>query len=158
MRPSSFNTGVEPSPAPPTATDLQTAALLEENRRISTGQATATSTATYSAAAASLSSLRATQAQNPGSSAAPLGADGDPPPGTNESMLRAQLDYARALDFEGATLDELSEVTATLGEIRDIAVQVLGSAHPDTVNMENLLQQAQDELAARQAPPPPGSA
>ena len=157
MRPSSFNTGVEPSPAPPTATDLQTAALLEENRRISTGQATATSTATYSAAT-SLSSLRATQAQNPGSSAAPLGADGDPPPGTNESMLRAQLDYARALDFEGATLDELSEVTATLGEIRDIAVQVLGSAHPDTVNMENLLQQAQDELAARQAPPPPGSA
>jgi hypothetical protein len=145
MRPSSFNTGVEPSPAPPTATDL-----LEENRRISTGQATATSTATYSAAT-SLSSLRATQAQNPGSSAAPLGADGDPPPGTNESMLRAQLDYARALDFESATLDELSEVTATLGEIRDIAVQVLGSAHPDTVNMENLLQQAQDELAARQA-------
>ena len=131
MRPSSFNTGVEPSPAPPTATDL-----LEENRRISTGQATATSTATYSAAT-SLSSLRATQAQNPGSSAAPLGADGDPPPGTNESMLRAQLDYARALDFEGATLDELSEVTATLGEIRDIAVQVTGSAHPDTVNMEN---------------------
>ena len=152
MRPSSFNTGVEPSPAPPTATDL-----LEENRRISTGQATATSTATYSAAT-SLSSLRATQAQNPGSSAAPLGADGDPPPGTNESMLRAQLDYARALDFEGATLDELSEVTATLGEIRDIAVQVLGSAHPDTVNMENLLQQARDALAACQAPPPPGSA
>ena len=38
-------------------------------------------------------------------------------------MLRAQLDYARALDFEGATLDELSEVTATLGEIRDIAVR-----------------------------------
>ena len=73
-------------------------------------------------------------------------------------MLRAQLDYARALDFEGATLDELSEVTATLGEIRDIAVQVLSSAHPDTVNMENLLQQAQDALAARQAPPPPGSA
>ena len=68
-------------------------------------------------------------------------------------MLRAQLDYARALDFEGATLDELSEVTATLGEIRDIAVQVLGSAHPDTVNMENLLQQAQD--AARR---PPGAA
>ena len=116
MRPSSFNTGVEPSPAPPTATDL-----LEENRRISTGQATATSTATYSAAT-SLSSLRATQAQNPGSSAAPLGADGDPPPGTNESMLRAQLDYARALDFEGATLDELSEVTATLGEIRDLSL------------------------------------
>ena len=125
---------------------------------ISTGQATATSTATYSAAT-SLSSLRAiTQAQNPGSSAAPLGADGDPLPGTNESMLRAQLDYARALDFDGATLDELSEVTATLGEIRDIAMQVLGSAHPDTVNMENLLQQARDALAACQAPPPPGSA
>ena len=123
MRPSSFNTGVEPSPAPPTATDL-----LEENRRISTGQATATSTATYSAAT-SLSSLRATQAQNPGSSAAPLGADGDPPPGTNESMLRAQLDYARALDFEGATLDELSEVTATLGEIRDIALPRLSLIH-----------------------------
>ena len=118
----------------------------------------ATSTATYSAAT-SLSSLRATQAQNPGSSAAPLGADGDPPPGTNESMLRAQLDYARALDFDNATLEELSEAVAALGEIRDIARQVLGSAHPDTVNMENLLQEAQDALAARQAPPPPpGSA
>ena len=64
-----------------------------------------------------------------------------------------------ALNFDAAaTLDDLSEATATLGEIRDIAVQVLGSAHPDTVNMENLLQQAQDALAARQAPPPPGSA
>ena len=159
MRPSSFNTGVEPSPAPPTATDLQppapreTAALLEQNIRVSTGQ----SAATYSAA----SSL------NP--AALPGGRDYVAPPGT-ESMLREQLDYARALDFDNATLEELSEAVAALGEIRDIAVQVLGSAHPDTVNMENLLQEAQDALAARQAvpqgpehgrgpaPPPPGSA
>ena len=54
--------------------------------------------------------------------------------------------------------DQLSEAVAALREIRDIALQVLGSAHPDTVNMENLLQEAQDALAARQAPPPPGSA
>ena len=73
-------------------------------------------------------------------------------------MIRAQLDHARALDFENGTLEDLNEAVATLGEIRDIALQVLGSAHPDTVNMENLLQQAQDALAARQAPPPPGSA
>ena len=142
MRPSSFNTGVEPSPAPPTATDLQppapreTEALLAQNMRVSMGQAL--------------------QAQNP--AALPGGRDYVAPPGTNEHMLRAQLDYARALDFENATLGELSEAAATLGEIRDIAVQVLGSAHPDTVNMENLLQEAQDALAARQAPPPPGSA
>ena len=111
---------------------------------MSTGQAT------------SLSSLRAAQAPNP--AALPGGRDYVAPPGTNEHMLRAQLDYARALDFDNATLGELSEAVATLGEIRDIAMQVLGSAHPDTVNMENLLQQAQDALAARQAPPPPGSA
>ena len=122
---------------------------------MSTGQAT------------SLSSLRAAQAPNP--AALPGGRDYVAPPGT-ESMLREQLDYARALDFDNATLEELSEAVAALGEIRDIAVQVLGSAHPDTVNMENLLQEAQDALAARQAvpqgpehgrgpaPPPPGSA
>ena len=99
--------------------------------------------------------VQAIQAQNP--AALPGGRDYVAPPGT-ESMLREQLDYARALDFENATLGELSEAVATLGEIRDIALQVLGSAHPDTVNMENLLQEAQDALAARQAPPPPGSA
>ena len=156
MRPSSFNTGVEPSPAPPTATE--TAALLEENVRISTGQATARSM------------VQAIQAQNP--AALPGGRDYEAPPGT-ESMLREQLDYARALDFDNATLEELSEAVAALGEIRDIARQVLGSAHPDTVNMETLLQEAQGALAACQAgpqgpehgrgpapppPPPPGSA
>ena len=111
---------------------------------MSTGQAT------------SLSSLRAAQAPNP--AALPGGRDYVAPPGTNEHMLRAHLDHARALDFENGTLDDLNEAVATLGEFRDIAVQVLGSANPHTVNMENLLQQAQDELAARQAPPPPGSA
>ena len=100
--------------------------------------------------------VQAIQAQNP--AALPGGRDYEEPPG-NEHMLRAQLDYARALDFESATLEELSEAVAALGEIRDIAVQVLGSAHPDTVNMENLSQEAQGALAARQAPPPPpGSA
>ena len=125
---------------------------------MSTGQV---SMATYSAAASSLSSL------NP--AALPGGRDYVAPPGT-ESMLREQLDYARALDFDNATLGELSEAVAALGEIHDIAQQVLGSAHPDTVNMEDLLQEAQDALAARQAvpqgpehgrgpaPPPPGSA
>ena len=123
---------------------------------MSTGQATARSM------------VQAIQAQNP--AALPGGRDYVAPPGTNRHMIRAQLDHARALDFENATLDELSEAVATLGEIRDIALQVLGSAHPDTVNMENLLQEAQDALAARQAvpqgpehgrgpaPPPPGSA
>ena len=110
---------------------------------MSTGQATARSM------------VQAIQAQNP--AALPGGRDYVAPPGTNRHMIRAQLDHARALDFENATLDELSEAVATLGEIRDIALQVLGSAHPDTVNMENLLQEAQDALAARQAPPPPGS-
>jgi hypothetical protein len=143
MRPSSFAAAEDMAPlAPPTP--QETAALLDENRRISTGQATARSM------------VQAIQAQNP--AALPGGRDYQAPPGTNEHMLRAQLDYARALDFENATLEELSEAVAALGEIRDIAVQVLGSAHPDTVNMENLLQEAQDALAAHQAPPPPGSA
>ena len=111
---------------------------------MSTGQATARSM------------VQAIQAQNPAT--LPGGRDYQAPPGT-ESMLREQLDYARALDFENATLDDLNEAVAALGEIRDIAQQVLGSAHPDTVNMKNLLQEAQDALAARQAPPPPpGSA
>lgn len=96
---------------------------------MSTGQATARSM------------VQAIQAQNPAT--LPGGRDYQAPPGTNEHMLRAQLDYARALDFENATLEELSEAVAALGEIRDIALQVLGSAHPDTVNMENLLQEAQ---------------
>ena len=66
--------------------------------------------------------------------------------------------YAEVLcRADGATLDDLREAVLTLEDAARIARRVLGSAHPDTVDIEASLRNAQAALRARE-PPPPGRA
>ena len=58
--------------------------------------------------------------------------------------------YARALLLDpGATLDDLREALNTLEEIEPTTRQVLGGAHPLTVDIEKCLQASREALAAR---------
>ena len=65
-----------------------------------------------------------------------------------------RLGYAMALYFNpDAKLDDLREAVETLEDIERTARRVLGGAHPLTVAVGTLLQDARAALAAREAPP-----
>ena len=55
----------------------------------------------------------------------------------------------------GATLDDVREAVATLEELARTARRVLGSAHPNTAEIEATLRNARAALRARETPPPP---
>ena len=55
---------------------------------------------------------------------------------------------------EGATLDDLREAVTRLEEIERTARRVLGGAHPLTVDIEGVVQNARAALRAREAPLP----
>ena len=74
---------------------------------------------------------------------------------SNETTLRLRWSYARALyENPGATLDDIREAVMTLEETTRIARQVLGGAHPLTVDIEYQLRDAElrAALRAREAP------
>ena len=58
--------------------------------------------------------------------------------------------YAEALYKDGATLDHLRESVATLEDTTRTARQVLGGAHPLTVDIERGLGNARAALRARE--------
>ena len=77
----------------------------------------------------------------------------------NENTLRMRSNYAITLYKDAAaTLDDLREAVTTLEETDRIARRVLGGAHPSVVQFERSLQYARATLAARETPPPSGSA
>ena len=51
-----------------------------------------------------------------------------------------------------ATLDDFREAVTTLEDAKRIARRVFGGAHPLTGAVEDSLQEARDELAARETP------
>ena len=80
--------------------------------------------------------------------------------GENHDLtLRMRMIYGRVLcQDDGATLDDLREAVLTLEDAARIARRVLGSAHPDTAEIEASLRAARAALRARETPSPPGSA
>ncbi len=69
----------------------------------------------------------------------------------DEITLRLRSTYAQSLyKNPAATLDDLREAVATLGEIARTARRVLGGAHPLAVNIETCLREARAALAARE--------
>ncbi len=78
----------------------------------------------------------------------------------SENTLKMRWSYARALyQYAGATLDDIREAVMTLEETTRIARQVLGGAHPLTVDIEDQLRDAElqaylraEYLRAREAP------
>ena len=71
----------------------------------------------------------------------------------NEVTLKISLVYAHALyKADGATLDDLREAVSTLEDAARIARRVLGSAHPDTAEIEASLRAARAALCARETP------
>ena len=61
--------------------------------------------------------------------------------------------YAKALCMDtDASLDDLREAVAMIGEIERTARRMLGGAHPRTVDMEQSLRKARAALRAREAP------
>ena len=70
----------------------------------------------------------------------------------HEFTLRLRANYAAALyTDDGATLDDLREALTTLEETDRIAQRVLGSAHPLTTWIEDVLRDARNILRAREA-------
>ena len=58
--------------------------------------------------------------------------------------------YAKTIYRDpGATLDDLREAVAMLEDTKRIARRVLGAAHPDTVQIELSLRDAQAALRSR---------
>ena len=77
----------------------------------------------------------------------------------DEVRLNMRWTYAQALYRDkGATLDDLREAITTLEDVAPIARRVFGGAHPSVVQFERSLQYARATLAARETPPPSGSA
>jgi chromosome condensin MukBEF MukE localization factor len=73
----------------------------------------------------------------------------------NEVTLGIRCNYASAFyNNPGATLDDLREAVATLGETERTARRVLGGAHPTVKTIEGRLQIAQAMLRFRESPPP----
>ena len=73
----------------------------------------------------------------------------------DEITLRMRWNYATALyEDAGAMLDDVREAVATLEELARTARRVLGSAHPNTAEIEATLRTAR----ARETPSPPGTA
>jgi hypothetical protein len=70
---------------------------------------------------------------------------------SNSTALRLSWNYARALYEDGATLDDLHEAVSTLEDTTWTARQVLGGAHPLTVDIERELGNARAALRAREA-------
>ena len=63
------------------------------------------------------------------------------------------MNYGRALyKDDGATLDDLREAVTSLEDTERIARRVLGGAHPNTVGIEQSLQEARTALRARERP------
>ena len=66
--------------------------------------------------------------------------------------MHSRANYAAALYMDdGATLDDLREASTTLEETDRIAQRVLGSAHPLTTWIEDVLRDARNILRAREA-------
>jgi len=69
----------------------------------------------------------------------------------NIQTLELRWNYALALHRDdGATLDDLREAVATLGELEQIARRVLGGAHPHTAGIERELKKSRAKLRARE--------
>ena len=69
----------------------------------------------------------------------------------NEVTLKMRWVCARALSEDpAATLDDVRESVTTLEELARTARRVLGSAHPTTEGIEDELQDAREELCARE--------
>ena len=78
---------------------------------------------------------------------------------SKQLTLMIRGNYARALYFDtGATLDALREAVTTFEDMARIARQVLGAAHPDTMGIEQSLQDTRAALRARETPSPGGNA
>jgi hypothetical protein len=70
---------------------------------------------------------------------------------SNEVTLKMRWVCARALSEDpAATLDDVRESVTTLEELARTARRVLGSAHPTTEGIEDELQDAREELCARE--------
>ena len=78
---------------------------------------------------------------------------------SHEITLRMRWHSARALyEDDGATLDDLRDTVATLGDLERIARRVFGGAHPITKGIDFHLLKSRAALRARETPPPSGSA
>ena len=74
---------------------------------------------------------------------------------SNEITLKMRFNYARALYLDTeATLDDLREAVATLGETAQVARRVLGCAHPFTEGIDLALEHARAVHDARKMPSP----
>ena len=74
---------------------------------------------------------------------------------STEITLKMRFNYARALYLDTeATLDDLREAVATLGETAQVARRVLGCAHPFTEGIDLALEHARAVHDAREMPSP----